>query len=265
MPHILPSLKSHQMEGKSMKIVFHKDYQKVYSSDPASAPSRMEAIVEELKSFEFIEPERATEEDVSLGHWISHMEHVKGMQAVYEVALLAVGGAIKASEIAFTSEPAFGLIRPLGHHASQDSSWGFCYFNNIAIAVDRLRRKNLITKAVILDIDLHYGDGTANIFANVPDVSYHHVAGGNRENFKDLTRFLNSIPECDIIAVSAGFDRHEEDWGGVLKTGDYQQTAEMIKDFAEGICKGKRFAVLEGGYNHEVLGKNVKVFIEGFE
>jgi acetoin utilization deacetylase AcuC-like enzyme len=249
-----------------MKILFHKDCCKVYSSDPAAALDRMEAIFEKLSDFQFIEPKRATMEDVLLVHSRSHMEYVKEKQMVYDVALLAVGGAIEASEVALTREPAFALIRPPGHHASRDSSWGFCYFNNVAISVERLRKKGLITKAVILDVDLHYGDGTANIFANIPEVSYHSVAGGSRENFfKDLTMFLDSISECDVIAVSAGFDRHEKDWGGILKTKDYQQTAELAKNFAERVCEGRRFAVLEGGYNHTVLGKNVRVFIKGFE
>jgi len=248
-----------------MKIVFHKDYCKVYSSDPAAAPGRMEVIARELSGFDFIEPERAIEEDVALVHRAKHIEYIKGLQVVYEVALLAVGGTIKASEIAVEGEPTFGLIRPPGHHASKDSSWGFCYFNNIAVSVERLRRKGLISKAVILDIDLHYGDGTANIFDNVPEVSYHHIAGGKRENFfKDLTRFLNSIYECDVVAVSAGFDRHEEDWGGVLKTEDYQRTGGIVKEFAVKACRGRRYAVLEGGYNHKVLGRNVRAFIEGF-
>jgi len=249
-----------------MKIVFHKDYYKVYSSDPASAPERLEAIVEEHKDFKFVEPSRATEEDIGLVHGRSHIDYVKGMQAVYEVALLAVGGAIRASEIAFSGEPAFALVRPPGHHASAGSSWGFCYFNNIAISVERLRKGGLLTKAAILDIDLHYGDGTANIFSNIGEVSYHHVAGGGRENFfKDLTRFVNLISDCDIIAVSAGFDRHEDDWGGVLKTEDYQKVGEIVKNLAENVCNEKRCAVLEGGYNHKVLGKNVRAFIEGFE
>jgi acetoin utilization deacetylase AcuC-like enzyme len=249
-----------------MKIIFHKDCCKVYSSDPAAAPGRMEAIFEELSEFEFVDLKRAAEEDILLVHSRRHMEFVKEKQMIYDVALLAVGGAINASEIALTKEPAFALIRPPGHHASQDSSWGFCYFNNVAISVERLRKKGLIRKAVILDVDLHYGDGTANIFANIPEVSYHSVAGGSRESFfKDLTMLLESISECDVIAVSAGFDRHEKDWGGVLKTKDYQQTALIIRDFAERVCEGRRFAVLEGGYNHTVLGKNVRVFIEGFE
>ncbi|MEM3725561.1 MAG: histone deacetylase family protein [Candidatus Bathyarchaeia archaeon] len=249
-----------------MKIVFHKNYCRVYSSDPAAAPGRMESIMKELSGFEVVEPEMAMDEDVALVHGKSHIEYVKSTPVVYETALLAVGGAIKASEIAMKGEPAFGVVRPPGHHASQNSCWGFCYFNNVAVSVERLLRKGLIAKAVILDIDLHYGDGTANIFANSSKVLYHHIADGERENFfNDLKEFLSSISKCDIVAVSAGFDRHEQDWGGVLSTSDYFQTAEIVKDFAERVCSGRRYAVLEGGYNHKVLGKNVKAFVEGFE
>ena len=249
-----------------MKIVFHPDYCKTYSSDPAAAPGRIEAILEELKEFEFVEPTPATDDDIVLVHTQNHINYIKRMPQVYEIALLAVGGAIKASQIALTGEPAFALIRPPGHHASPDSCWGFCYFNNVAISIEKLRRNGVVKKAVIVDIDLHYGDGTANIFSSIPEVIYHHVAGGPRENFlTDLAAFLDSIKECDIIAVSAGFDRHEEDWGGTLKTEDYQNAAEIIKEFSEKTCMGRRYAVLEGGYNHNVLGKNVRAFLEGFK
>ncbi|MEM3464699.1 MAG: histone deacetylase family protein [Candidatus Bathyarchaeia archaeon] len=242
-----------------MKIVFHKNYCRVYSSEPAAAPGRMESIMKELSGFDVVEPEMATDDDVALVHGKSHIEHINNTPIVYEVALLAVGGAMKG-------EPAFGVVRPPGHHASPNSCWGFCYFNNVAVSVERLLRKGLIAKAVILDIDLHYGDGTANIFANSPKVLYHHIADGSRENFfNDLEKFLSSIPKCDIVVVSAGFDRHEQDWGGVLSTSDYFKTAQVIKDFAERVCGGRRYAVLEGGYNHKVLGKNVRAFVEGFE
>jgi acetoin utilization deacetylase AcuC-like enzyme len=249
-----------------MKIVFHKNYCRVYSSDPAAALGRMESIMKELSSFEIVEPAIATDDDVALVHGKSHIEYVKSTPAIYEVALLAVGGAIKVSEIAMKGEPAFGVIRPPGHHASQNSCWGFCYFNNVAISVERLLRKGLIAKAVILDIDLHFGDGTANIFANSQKALYHHIADEEREKFfNDLEEFLSSVSRCDIVAVSAGFDRPEQDWGGILSTDDYFQTAEIVKDFAERACNGRRYAVLEGGYNHKVLGKNVKAFVEGFE
>lgn len=249
-----------------MKIVFHEDYCKVYSSDPAAAPGRIEAILRELTGLELVEPKPAGEDDVQLVHTLSHVSWVKGIPRVYDVALLAVGGAIKASEIALSGEPAFAVIRPPGHHASRDSCWGFCYFNNIAVSVEKLRMERRIRRAIVVDIDLHYGDGTADIFEGVPEVIYHHVALGDGEVFlSDLREFLDAIHECDIVAVSAGFDRHKEDWGGMLETKDYRRAAEVIKEFSEKRCSGRRYAVLEGGYNHAVLGKNVKSFIEGFK
>jgi len=86
----------------------------------------MEAILEELKGLEFVEPTPATDDDIVLVHTQNHINYIKRMPQVYEIALLAVGGAIKASQIALTGEPALALIRPPGHHASPHSCWGFC-------------------------------------------------------------------------------------------------------------------------------------------
>lgn len=243
-----------------MKIVFHPKFYTVYTSDPAAESGRMEAIVEELRDFEFVEPEPATKEDTLLVHTIEHYEYVKSENKVYELAMLAAGGAIEASKIAF-DEPAFAAIRPPGHHASPDSSWGFCYFNNIAIAVRKLLWEKRIKKAVIVDFDLHFGDGTANTFANDPNVKYFHMQGGDVTGIDDFLR----KEDYDIIAVSAGFDRHREDWGGILETEDYREIGRIVKENAESKCEGRRFAVLEGGYNHSVLGKNVKSFVDGFK
>jgi len=144
-----------------LRVVYHDRYREVYSSDPASAPGRIECIYEELlDSFEFVEPKPSSEEDILLVHSRNHVDYVKAYPLVYEMALLAVGGAMKAAEIALQGEPAFGLIRPPGHHASRDSSWGFCYFNNVAVSIEKLRREGKIERALIIDIDLHYGDGT---------------------------------------------------------------------------------------------------------
>jgi len=68
-----------------------------------------------------------------------------------------------------------------------------------------------------------------------------------------------------VVAVSAGFDRHIEDWGGTLTTEDYREIGEIIKEFAGRRCNGLRYGLLEGGYNHTILGKNVKAFVEGME
>ncbi len=225
----------------------------------------MESIYNELHGhWEFVKPEPASEGDLILVHRETHLNSIKRQELVYEVAILAVGGAVKASELAMRGDPAFGLIRPPGHHASQNSCWGFCFFNNMAVSIEKLKQTNRISKALIVDIDLHYGDGTANIFSGTPQVTYFHVEGRNREAYlNDLTRCLTITKDCDVVAVSAGFDRHEQDWGGLLKTRDYRTIGRMIKEFAEETCQGRRYGVLEGGYNHAVLGKNVKSFLEG--
>ncbi|MFN3384282.1 MAG: histone deacetylase family protein [Archaeoglobaceae archaeon] len=242
-----------------MKIVFHPDFYKVYASDPAAEAGRMEAIVQELKDYEFVQPEKATKEDILLVHTKAHYEFVKSEEEVFDVAMLAVGGAILASKIAFV-EPVFALIRPPGHHASPDSAWGFCYFNNVAIAVRKTLVEGKAKRAVIVDFDLHFGDGTANTFRDDEMVKYHHMGGGNIESVED---FLNKS-DFDLVAVSAGFDKHKEDWGGILETEDYRELGKIIAEICEE-RKAKRFAVLEGGYNHRVLGKNVRAFIKGFE
>jgi acetoin utilization deacetylase AcuC-like enzyme len=243
-----------------MKIVFHPKFYSVYTSDPAAEAGRMEAIVEELGDFEFVEPEPAKEEDVLLVHTIEHYDYVKSDHVVYEVAMLAAGGAIRAAKISF-NEPAFAAIRPPGHHASPDSAWGFCYFNNVAIAIRRLMRNGLIRRAVIVDFDLHFGDGTFNTFKDDPAVDYFHMPDGDVESIAD---FL-AKREYNIIAVSAGFDRHRDDWGGILETDDYREIGKIVREHAEEKCEGRRFAVLEGGYNHQVLGKNVRAFVTGMK
>jgi acetoin utilization deacetylase AcuC-like enzyme len=83
---------------------------------------------------------------------------------------LAAGAALGAQEIALSGENVFSLMRPPGHHAGRDSLGGFCYFNNIAIAIAKALIK--IKKAVILDLDCHHGNGTQDIFLGDNRVLY---------------------------------------------------------------------------------------------
>jgi len=248
-----------------MKVIFHPRFYEVYTSDPASASGRMEPMVKALeKEYEFIEPKPASEKDLERVHGRSHVQFVKGEPQVYEVGILAAGGAILAAEMAFEGQPAFALIRPPGHHASPHSCWGFCYFNNMAIAIKKLISEEKIKGALILDFDLHYGDGTSNTFSGSQSVSYFHPEGVHREGFlEEVKRCFQTERPYDIVAISAGFDRHEEDWGGLLKTEDYLTIGKVAKEASLEHCQGRRFGVLEGGYNHSILGRNVKSFLQG--
>ena len=244
-----------------MKVVYSEEYKQVYSYDPASNPGRMEAIELALSGkVEFVEPHPAAGEDIAAIHTPRHISEVK-REGVYDIAALAAGGAIKAAEIGL-SEPCFAAIRPPGHHASSDSAWGFCYFNNMAIALDKLKRAGKIKKAFILDFDLHVGDGNINILEPKGYVTILNPGGQDRNEYLRTVHNALARTEADMIAVSAGFDNHEADWGGLLKTEDYTYMGKLVREAARrngGGC----FGILEGGYHHGVLGRNVLAFVEG--
>ena len=244
-----------------MKVVFHEDFYQVYTSDPASAEGRMEAIVEVIRpDVEFVSAKPASEADIAAVHTRAHVDNVR-RSGLYPIAALAAGGAIQAAMFGLTA-PGFGLIRPPGHHASADSSWGFCYFNNMAIALEVLKKRGKIKTAYVLDFDLHYGDGNVNILGNRDYVTIHNVEADHRDDYMD--EISGEMENChtDIIGISAGFDNHEKDWGGVLKTEDYREIGRSVRAAALR-CGGGCFGILEGGYNHQVLGHNVMAFLKG--
>ena len=246
-----------------MKVVYSEDYNEVYSSDPASAAGRIQAIEISLRGkVTFVEPAPATREDILRVHTPEHVKSVE-REGVYEIATLAAGGAILAAQIALT-EPCFAVIRPPGHHASAGRAWGFCYFNNMAIALEKLKHEGKIKKAFLLDFDLHDGDGNVNILGGKGYVTILNPTGQNRNEYLKNVEAALAQTDADMIAVSAGFDNHEADWGGLLKTEDYPFMGRLVRETARR-NKGGCFGILEGGYNHSVLGKNVLAFIQGLE
>ena len=244
-----------------MKIIFHSDFYSVYAGEPAAEAGRMEAIVERLGNrFDMLEAAAAEPKDIEAVHSASHIASVR-QQGLYNIAALAAGGAVRAATIGL-KEPAFALVRPPGHHASRSNSWGFCYFNNMAVALTRLLASGKITTAAVLDFDLHYGDGTVEIFSGNGAVDIYNPNRSNRKDYLNgVESYLNDL-HVDIIGISAGFDNHEKDWGGLLATGDYSVMGRMVKETALKTGAGY-FAILEGGYNHDVLGHNALALIEG--
>lgn len=244
-----------------MKVVHHALFHRVYTSDPAARAGRIEAVEQALAGkVTFVEPEPASKEDILRLHREEHLYSVE-REGLYDIAALAAGGAIAASEIAL-SEPAFALIRPPGHHASANRSWGFCYFNNMAIALEKLKWEGKIEKAFILDFDLHFGDGTANLLDGKGYITLLNPVSSDRHSYLEEVEEALAHTDAEMIAASAGFDHHEDDWGGLLKTEDYALMGLWMGEAARR-NNGGCFGILEGGYNHAVLGENVLAFVEG--
>ncbi len=256
-----------------MKIVFHERYYNSdYAMDPAAKSGRLEGIIDLLsknKEFEFIKPKLATKEDILRAHTERHFNYIKRDSLLYELSSLAAGGSILAAEEGYNGNPTFAVIRPPGHHASADSCWGFCYFNNISISLLKLFSEGKIASVFVLDFDLHTGDGNINILTNRNDrfkVKILNPSSSGRINYmKEVEDYMQNLKNIDIFVASAGFDQGIEDWGHLLYPEDYFELGRLMKEYSEKLCKGRRYALLEGGYNHSVLPKNVDSFCQGFK
>ncbi len=254
-----------------MKVVYSAKFGDRYPTNPVEDADRviLPALELQKEGYDFIQPKSANLEDIRLVHGTDHIDAVRH-RSLYEAASLAAGGAVCAAELALKGEPAFALIRPPGHHASANRAWGMCFFNNMAIAVQKIRHQ--AKRVLIIDIDLHFGDGTVSIFRgdeNVKivnpgsvDLDFNYLSLDSSSYIRQVEDAFRDF-EYDIVGVSAGFDTYIEDWGGLLRTEDYERIGRVIREGSMK-CHGKRFAVLEGGY-HPDLQYNIKSFIKGFE
>jgi len=254
-----------------MKIVFHEDYRdsSYAAGDMAAVEGRMESIMNLLsgqRDYSVIKPVEAGIEDVLRAHREDHVSRIRQDEKLFHMALLSAGGAISAAEIGFGGDPAFACIRPPGHHASRASCWGFCYFNNMGIALLKLRSQGRIKSAYVLDFDTHTGDGNMDTLSEYPEIRILNPLSGDRKAYlAEIEENLRGLDGIDMIAASAGFDAYEKDFGKKLKRLDFYLIGRLLKKFSKKLCNGRRFAVLEGGYYQRDLGKNVLAFCQGFE
>jgi len=217
----------------------------------------------------------------------------------YKAAWLAVGGVMEAVKAVLTKHVtnAFALVRPPGHHAHKDRAMGFCIFNNEAIGARYAMKVHGIERVLIVDWDVHHGNGIQSIFYDDPQVLYfsaHRIAfypwtgeeqevgTGRGEGFVvnvpleagcSNACFANAFRHVlwpiaqqyrpELIMVSAGFDTHHSDPLGsmnVTQEGFARMTA-LLMELAAELCDERLVLVLEGGYNPQALRDSVEMVL----
>ena len=209
------------------------------------------------------------------------------LKDTYDVACYAVGAALLASE-----EEGFAIVRPPGHHAAPDLprmnvGSGYCFFNDIAIATKNLLNKG--RKVLVLDFDLHHGNGTEDCLMgleNVMHISTHQELiwpwSGKRsikncinitysygtEDKEYLSRLepvlLSSLRDFspDVIGIYAGFDGYHKDNGCILPNQGFCLTTHTYSKILDMVDSYRKFGILGGGYNPESLGDCIDLFIQ---
>jgi acetoin utilization deacetylase AcuC-like enzyme len=302
-------------------LVYHPDYLKHDSGEnhPESA-KRLSSLITYLEKKAFwsklknVPPYSASVEWLETVHDPNYVKMVEktcknggGMldpdtwvgRESYQIALLAVGGVMAAVDAVMDRKikNAFCAVRPPGHHAERDKAMGFCIFNNVAVGVRYVQKKYGLKKVLIVDWDVHHGNGTQNIFLADPSVYYfsihqfpHYPGTGSEsevgegegkgytfnmpmftgsgdleyiEAFENIFYPLASKFSPDFVFISAGFDAHEQDPLATINLSEegYGRMTEVITKLGSEHAQGRLVSVLEGGYNVRSLSASVEKHI----
>jgi acetoin utilization deacetylase AcuC-like enzyme len=284
------------------------------------SPQRLEVIYDMLEEpdmkgfFTEIQARKAKKEELEFIHSSEYIDLIASSDGkdsmyldgdtrtsagTYNAALLAAGGFCQAvSEVnSGKLRNAFALVRPPGHHAERSHAMGFCIFNNIAIGVRYAQKYLSLKRILIVDWDLHHGNGTQHSFEDDPSVlyfsthqypfypgtgSYHETGKGKGEGFTInvplptgcgdgdfvaiFERILKPVAlefKPEMILVSAGFDIYEKDpLGGMEVTPEgFAGLTASLMDIANACCDGKMAITLEGGYHIRGQRDSVKAVL----
>jgi acetoin utilization deacetylase AcuC-like enzyme len=282
-------------------------------------PGRLTAIMEWLQAHpipgvEFKTGAHATYEQLGRVHTTTYLDHIFSLEGKrawldrdttavspesVQAATSAAGNSIAAVESVVKGETqsAFALVRPPGHHAEPVRARGFCLFNNIAVAAAHAQVKLGCERILIIDWDVHHGNGTQEIFWADPNVLFfdthcaapfypgsgdlNEVGAGLGEGYtvnvplpeaagdiameKAFREILIPAAEYfkpDLVLVSAGFDPHHNDLALNLSYDGFAVLTGIVQAIADKFCNGRLVLVLEGGYNLTSLSRGVHTVLK---
>jgi acetoin utilization deacetylase AcuC-like enzyme len=284
------------------------------------SPARVRAIRAVLEQYRrpglvSLEPRPATQEEIALIHAPAHVARVAATAGrpssafdadtptsarSYETARLAAGGCLVLLDAIMDGAVAngFAFVRPPGHHAEPDRAMGFCLFNNVAIGARYLQQRHGLRRILIVDWDVHHGNGTQDSFYDDPDVLYvsthqypfypgtgaaAEIGGGTAagrtvnvpfpagcgddEYVAAFSQVIVPVAEQfrpEFVIVSAGFDAHRRDPLASMTVTEegYRAMTRLLLDVATTHAQGRLAAVLEGGYDLRALQASVVTVLD---